>query len=53
MEARDILNYRKLSLLFTDNDNQIRKNHIPKKHQEKIKELEQIIDYWISKNKQA
>lgn len=50
MDAKDLINYKSLSKILTNNDNGIRKNRIPKKHRESVKELEILLTYWINKN---
>lgn len=50
MDAKDLINWKKLSLFLSKNDNSIRKTNVPKKYKEKVKELESLIDYWIDKN---
>lgn len=50
MDAKDLINWKKLSLFLSKNDNSIRKINVPKKYKEKVKELESLIDYWIDKN---
>ena len=50
MNAKDLINYKSLSKILTKNDNGIRKNRIPKKHRESVKELEILLTYWINKN---
>ena len=50
MDAKDLINWKKLSLFLSKNDNSIRKKNVPKKYKEKVKELESLIDYWIDKN---
>lgn len=50
MDAKDLINYKSLSKILTNNDNGIRKNRIPKKYRESVKELEILLTYWINKN---
>ena len=51
MTPKELINFKQLSLLLTNSDNSIRKNKIPKKHQDKVKELELLVSFWIYKNK--
>ena len=51
MKADDLINYTAVSQLLTNTRDNIRKNKIPRKNQEQIKELHLLIDYWINKNK--
>lgn len=46
-----LINYRELSRLLTGKTTSIRANNIPKKYQERLKELENLLNYWLSKNK--
>lgn len=49
MDAKDLINYKALSRMVTDNDNSIRRNKCPKKYKEKLHELESLINYCIYK----
>jgi len=49
--SKDIINFRVISEMLTGNPDTIRSNRIPKKYLDKVKELQTLIDYWISKNK--
>ena len=51
MDCKNLLNWKQVSLFLTKSDNNIRKNKIPKKHKEKVNELELFISFWIEKNK--
>lgn len=51
MQSKNLLNWKQVSLFLTNSDNNIRKNKIPKKHKEKINELELLISFWVDKNK--
>lgn len=50
MDAKDLINYTKLSLLLTKNNNGIRKNKCPKALLPKVQELENFITYFINKH---
>jgi hypothetical protein len=53
MDAKDVINYKKLSIILTGNDNSIRKGKCPKIHKEKVDELEALINYFLSKNRKV
>jgi hypothetical protein len=44
---KDIINYSEISRILCNNRTSISKTRIPKKHKEKIKELELFIQNWI------
>lgn len=46
-----LINYRELSRILTGKTTTIRANSIPERYKERLKELENIINYWLSKNK--
>lgn len=46
-----IINYRELSRLLTKKTTTIRANYIPEQYKDQIKELENLINYWLSKHK--
>jgi hypothetical protein len=43
MDNLDLINFRAISTLI---GKEVRRNKIQKKHQDKIKELDDLIDYW-------
>lgn len=47
MKAEDLINYKALSQLLTNNDNSIRKGKIPKKYKDQVNELESLLNYYI------
>ncbi len=51
MDAKDVINYKKLSIILTGNDNIIRKEKCPKIHKAKVDELEALINYFLTKNR--
>lgn len=51
MDAKDLINYTKLSKLLTNNNNGIRKNKCPKALLSNVQELENFIEYFINKHK--
>lgn len=50
MDSKELINWKKVSLFLSKNDNSIRKNNVPKKYKEKISELNGLISYWLNKN---
>lgn len=50
MDAKELINYKKLSLLLTGNDNSIRKNKCPKKYKMKVEEFEKFIEFFFKSN---
>lgn len=50
MKPKDLINYKQLSLLVAGNEYAIRKDRCPKKYREKVKEIEDYIQYFISKH---
>jgi hypothetical protein len=50
MRANDLLNFVALSTFLTGKRNNIRKECVPKKHREKVKELTDFVEYWIQKH---
>lgn len=42
----DIINWSELSILLSGNRGAVRKNHIPKKYQAKVKQLNHYINCW-------
>jgi hypothetical protein len=51
MDAKNIINYKQLSLALTGNDNSIRKSKCPKQYRDAVSELETLINYFLTKNK--
>lgn len=51
MDAKELINYKKLSLLLTGNDNSIRKGKCPKIYKDIVLEIETIVQYFINKTK--
>lgn len=51
MEAKDLINYKQLSILLSGNDNSIRKEKTPKKYKAKVEELENFMNYFFNSNK--
>lgn len=53
MEVEDIINYRKLSELLGLSPESIRKNKVPKKHKEKIEQLNLVLKVWHTQIKES
>jgi hypothetical protein len=51
MQASDLLNFVSISQHLTGKRDNIRKDKIPKKHAAKVKELADMVEYWIGKHK--
>jgi len=49
MDATDLINYKALSQLLSNNDSNIRRGRVPKRYQDQVKELEALLNYYISK----
>jgi hypothetical protein len=47
MKAEELLNWKAISSLLTKRPDVIRKNRIQKKNKAKIKELTDMVQYWI------
>ena len=47
MEAKDIINFRKLSQLLTGSSTKIHSKFIPKEYKKTINDLYTVIDFWI------
>ena len=48
MSWKELINWGELSRIMAGSRMTIRKNKIPKKHEAKIKELEIMIEKWLS-----
>lgn len=53
MSAIDFINFRKLNEHFGLCRSAIRKEKIPKRYKTQIKELEDLINYWIKRNEKS
>lgn len=51
MTGKDLINFSNLSKVLAKRRDVIRDNRIPKRFREQVKDLENIINYWLSKNK--
>lgn len=49
--ARDLINFGALSKLLTGRRDIIRDNRISKTYEDEVRELIELINYWLSKNK--
>ena len=46
MKNKDLINWKRLSIELSGNDNSIRKNQVPKKYQAKINRLLKLLELW-------
>ena len=49
-EAKDFINWRELARHLAGNSQSIRSNKVPKKYEEKVKELLQYVEQWKNKD---
>jgi hypothetical protein len=46
MSAKELINWRALSVKLTGNPENVRRNKVPKRFQKLIKELDDLLIYW-------
>lgn len=46
MEIKDLINWKNLSKNLANNDSSVRKNRIPKKYEERVDYLIQLLEIW-------
>lgn len=51
MEAKEIINFRKLSYLLTGSSTKIHSKFIPKEHKKTIEDLFRLIEMWMEGKK--
>lgn len=46
MSAKNLINWRALSVMLTNNPENVRRNRVPKRFKKLIKELDDLLQYW-------
>jgi hypothetical protein len=46
MSAKNLINWRALSVMLTKNPENVRRNRVPKRFKKLIKELDDLLEYW-------
>lgn len=50
MKSNDLINFVGVSTVLTGKRDNIRKDKIPEKYKERVKELTDFVEYWINKH---